>query len=559
MEESKMSKRTAIKSFPIILAAAVSVSCNLLDTYPRDGIGSNSMWTTEEHVNLGVTAVYGILKSKGCYSRNPLTDAYTQYAFIMSTGFDELGQRYFCYNTATTSYGIFSSKWNDGYEGVQYANLAIANIPGVDMDEDAKMTALAEVRFLRALYYFDLLSFYSGHKNTDKGIPLYSEMPDYDKAYLPRATPADVRALMIEDLEFASAHLPFTSYEKGRANAAAAMAMLGKVYLYADLYEDAVSVFEALIARNDEEGKPFALSADYASMFTLAGENNPEYVFAINFLDTYGNGSYIDLLYNSRSANCAGTNTSIPTTYLADAWQNRDGSAFSWSDWPGFSWDDEAVVNEMFAQRDPRLEATIIRPYALFTGKDNVTYQYRPGYDTDVQPYPCMRANNGANDYYCWRKFCNTGNETTIRRHSPTDLPLIRWADVLLLYAEALNEARGPVDAVYNAVDQVRSRAGMPPVRKGSREEVRQRIRDERVYELAGEGHLYPDFQRWYAHDPDFDYETLLNHTILSFTGAPVSSQAGTRVFTARNWCYAIPQEDIDLNPALEQAQGWNN
>ena len=64
MEESKMSKRTAVKSFPIILAAAVSVSCNLLDTYPRDGIGSNSMWTTEEHVNLGVTAVYGILKSK---------------------------------------------------------------------------------------------------------------------------------------------------------------------------------------------------------------------------------------------------------------------------------------------------------------------------------------------------------------------------------------------------------------------------------------------------------------------------------------------------------------
>ena len=113
--------------------AAFAVSCNLLDTYPRDGIGSNSMWTTEEHVNLGVTAVYGALKGKGCYARNPLTDAYTQYAFIMSTGFDELGQRYFCYNTATTSYGVFSSKWNDSYEGVQYANLAIANIPGVDM------------------------------------------------------------------------------------------------------------------------------------------------------------------------------------------------------------------------------------------------------------------------------------------------------------------------------------------------------------------------------------------------------------------------------------------
>ena len=547
--------------FVIILILLVCSSCELLETSPQDGIGSNDMWSTEEHVSLGVTATYNLLKDKAStstYGRNVLSDAYTQYAFIMNTGFDDYGQRYFCYNTATTGYGVFSSKWYGDYNGVQTANLAIENIPKVNMDPDLRDRYLAEVKFLRALYYFDLLTFFSGHKNVDKGIPLYVKMPAYDDAYLARSTPADVRAVMIDDLKFASTHLPFTSYEKGRTNAAAAYALLGKVYLYADDYDNAVTVFEQLIQRNIEEGRPFSLATNYEKMFTLSGEDNSEYVFIINNLDTYGNGSYIDLLYSTRSANCSGTNTSIPTIYLADAYLNKDGSEFSWNDYPNFSWADSVKVNEMFKNRDPRLDATIIRPYALFVGKDNVTYQYRTSYDTNTAPYPCLRSNNGANDHYCWRKFTNTGNETTIRRHSPTDFPLIRWADVLLLYAEALNESRGPVDAVYSALDEIRSRVNMPAVKRGSQEEVRQIIRMERVYELAGEGHLFGDFQRWYAHDPSFDL-SILNHTILGYQGAPVASQAGTRAFTSRNWCYAIPKADIELNPALIQSEGWND
>ena len=545
-----------------LLMPAVALLCascsDFLETSPSDGIGSSKMWTTEEHVDLGVTAVYSVLKTRGNYSRNALTDAYTQYAFLMSSGFDELGQRYFCYNTATTGYGVFSSKWESDYLGIQYANLAIENIPNVPIDEKKRDYSLAEVRFLRALYYFDLLTFFSGHKAQDKGVPLYTEMPGYDDAYKPRATPADVRAAMIEDLEYAVGNLPWRSAEKGRANRAAALTLLGKVYLYADAYAEAAGVFGQLMQENAESDSPYTLHDDYGEMFTLAGENNNEYVFVMSFLDTYGNGSYIDLLYNTRSANCSGTNTSIPTIYLANAYLNKDGSAFDWSAYPSFSWNDEAQVNALFANRDPRLEASLIRPYALFVGKDNVTYQYRTSYDTSTVPYPCLRSDNGLNDHYCWRKFCNTGNETTIRRHSPTDFPIIRWADVLLLYAEALNEAEGPGDKVYAALDAVRSRVKMPGVKRGGKEAVRQIIRNERVYELAGEGHLYFDFQRWYAHDPSFDISTL-NHQILGYKGSPVGAKAGTRAFTARNWYYAVPQAEIDINPALTQGDGWGN
>ena len=145
-----------------LLMPAVALMCascsDFLETNPSDGIGSSKMWTTEEHVDLGVTAVYSVLKTRGNYSRNALTDAYTQYAFLMSSGFDELGQRYFCYNTATTGYGVFSSKWESDYLGIQYANLAIENIPNVQIDAEKRDYSLAEVRFLRALYYFDLLT-----------------------------------------------------------------------------------------------------------------------------------------------------------------------------------------------------------------------------------------------------------------------------------------------------------------------------------------------------------------------------------------------------------------
>ncbi len=539
--------------------AALCFSCSdFLDTYPVDGIGSNGMWKTEEHVDLGVTAAYSAMTKKGSYSRNALTDAYTEYAFLMSSGFDELGQRYFCYNTATTGYAVFSTKWQADYLGVQYANLAIENIPNVEMKEETRDRYLAEVRFLRAFYYFDLLTFYSGHKTDDIGIPLYDKMPDYDNAYKGRSTPADVRALMIEDLSWAAEHLPWRSSEKGRVNRAAALAVLGKVYLYADQYAKAVEVFAQMMKDNEEAEEPYVLHDDYAEMFTLAGENNTEYVFVISCLDTYGSGSYIDLLYNNRSANCSGTNTSIPTIYLANAYLNKDGSTFSWNAYPNFSWSNEEAVNKLFANRDPRLEASLIRPWALFVGKDNVTYQYRISYDTKTTPYPCLKADNGFNDHYLWRKFCNTGNETSIRRHSPTDVPLIRWADVMLLYAEALNESEGPSNKVYAQLDQIRARVGMPAVKRGGQEAVRQLIRNERVYELAGEGFLFADYQRWYAHDPSFDYESL-NHTIIGYQGSPVQSKAGTRAFTPRNWRYAVPQTEIDQNPAIVQAPGWEN
>ena len=556
----------------LVLAGSVISSCRgFLDTFPEDGIGSLEMWTKKEHADLGIVAAYSPIKCfpkgsdpyspAGCISSNAMTDTYTMYAFAWGTGFDDTGCRYFCNNSATTSYGVFSDKWLADYTGVQYSNLAIENLVKMQdmLDEDTYNNYLGEAHFLRALYYFDLLTYYSGHKNTDPGVPLYTSMPDYDKAYRPRSTPADVRKLMADDLEEAAKRLQWRSYEKGRANRCAALVLLGKVWLYSGNFAKAAGIFSQVVEENSKAVQPYALYPDYAELFTQQGEDNDESVLVIDCVNTYGNGSRLDLLYSNRSANCAGTNTSIPTKELVDFYLNANGTAFN-GIYP--DWSDRTAVNAFFATRDPRLDASIIRPYGLFVGKDNITYEYRAPYDTKTTPYACLRSNHSSNTNYCWRKFCNQGNETTIRRHAGIDIPLIRWADVLLLYAESLNESSGPSKEVFDALDIVRSRAKMPKVgRSGDQVSVRKLIRNERVYELAGEGHLYPDWQRWYAHnDGDFDYESLTNQSILGYDGVPLAlTQVSTRNFTRRNWRYAIPQSEIDVNPALVQSEGWGN
>ena len=331
-----------------------------------------------------------------------MTDTYTKYAFAWGTGFDDTGCRYFCNNSATSGYGVFSSKWKADYTGVQYANLAIRNITNMEniLDEDTFKKYLGEAHFLRALYYFDLLTYYSGHKTSDPGIPLYTSMPDYDKAYRPRSTPADVRKVMVDDLNIAIENLPWRSYQKGRANKSAAMVILGKVYLYAGNFAKAAEMFSQVISENSKSGEPYSLYADYAKLFTQQGEDNNESVFVIDCINTYGNGSRLDLLYSNRSANCAGTNTSIPTKELVEFYLNKDGTAFN-----GISpdWSNREAVNTFFSNRDPRLDASIIRPYGLFIGSGNLTYEYRAPYDTKTTPYPCIRSNHSSNTNYMWR------------------------------------------------------------------------------------------------------------------------------------------------------------
>jgi hypothetical protein len=552
-----------IKLLILAICGICTVSCNdFLDTKPQDGIGSDNMWKTPEHAELGVTAIYHAVRQKNVYTLYGMNDCFTPIAFCMNTGgsFDEFRSYTFCCGTATSSTKLFSDKWESLYVGIARANDAIAHLPGMEaLTETQRNGYLAEAHFLRALFYFNLLDFYSGFDADDAGIPLYLEPIDYENAYLPRAKPGAVKAAMLDDLNFAIQYLPAKAV-KGRANKWAAYVLKGKVYLFGKEWKKAGDNFGQVILNG-----PYKLHNDYYDLFQLSGENNEESIFVIsNLADNYG--SFTDLLYSTRSGNCAGTNTSIPTPTLVDTYAYKDGTPFNMDEFKAafktkngreLDWKKKEDVEQVFANRDPRLEASIIRPYATFVGSGGKTYEFRYPYD---KKQDCLRTNNELNNHYCWRKFVNVGNETTIRRHSPTDWPIMRLGDVLLMFSEARNEDIGAVDSVRWAYNQIRTRptVNMPTISLSEsmdKDGMRQLIRNERIVELAGEGYHYSDMRRWYRKDPGFDISTL-SHDVNEFTGKKME----TRKFTKREFLFAIPQSELDMNPYLKpQNMGWEN
>jgi len=351
--------------------------------------------------------------------------------------------------------------------------------------------------------------------------------------------------------------------------------LLGKVYLYAEDFDTAANIFSALIQDNGNAARPYKLHDNYYELFQLTGSsNNDEFIMTIDNLDIQGFGNTMNMLYGNRSSFGQGGNVSIGSTYFIDTYQMKaTGKPFDWADYgvdisligdalranQNAFWNDKAKVDAMFAARDPRLEASFIRPWSTYvgyaTGRGNITYEYRPASYSGSFTQSKFTVNNNR-EVYAWRKFVPTSNQCPIRANSPIDIPVMRYADLLLLFAEARNEIAGPTDSVYWAINSVRQRPSveMPTLAGLSQSAMRQAIRDERGWELAGEGFRYSDYRRWYKYNADYDIEVNLNHDIVGFNRYV---RISTRIFTGRNWQFAIPKGEVDMNPYLRQNPGW--
>ncbi|KAB2829383.1 MAG: RagB/SusD family nutrient uptake outer membrane protein [Paludibacter sp.] len=578
----------------VVVFLVLGCDSDFLETSPYSAISSETMWTTDNLTDLGMTGVYAALRlGIGSSSTTSPYELYEtdRFGFTGQSRFDESLLR----GTITAGDGLFSTMWKNFYEGIQRSNDAIKNIPLKSPSSDTKKARyVAEAKFMRAYFYFRLNQLY-------KGVPLYLEPFTADEAQKPRATEEEIWEQIVVDLTecINETNLP-DRYVAGDPNyghvtKGAAYALRGKVYMYMKKWELAINDFSKV----KECG--YALFNDYKSLFTTKNEQCPEMIFSIQNISQQDFGGSVQLYYGSRSAFTSDWNYFMPTPDLVDLYENIDGSPFSWDAvLPGYSsltvaerevyflrnnltaaeinaaglrgakmslylpTGNEERILKAYANRDPRLTATVITPYSTFVGAYNNTtnvaiatmrWPYRAqalvGGDlqTDTQNY----------FYYLYRKFVIEGvTEILNRNYSPIDMPVLRYADIVLLWAEALNEV-GRTDEAVAKVNEVRGRAGVALLNsnaattvKGT-DDLRRRIQNERSIELAGEGVNYFDQLRWKIWKEKVFYPGNGSKQVW---GGVVSAYSfkGDYIY---NW--PIPASETQINPNLTQNEGWIN
>ncbi len=540
-----------MKKIYILYAIAIlfiTTACEkeFLDRSPFDSISSSSIWTNDTNAELAINGMY-----------NSYRGTFVDYPFIFSR-FGSDGANFsgggYEQNRTDAFNGNFRRFYTDYYRLINFANDAIANLTdNSNITPELGQQWIAEAKFTRALAYFYLKTLYND-------VIILTEPVLPEETFLERSSSAQVKELIISDLNDAINILPisFEGSDNGRFTRGAAIALLGKLYLYDKEYDKAAAEF----AKLEQASYGYDLVDEYADLFSFKTENNPEVVLTVKSIMEPGLGAPYDMRYGGRSVNASGWTNSVASWVTLQAYSNADGTDIDWSDMPQFNdypnefdygLDLIPWYENKFQNADKRLHANVIVPGYTFIGNENVEFVVNWPYNEHAgDPVPAYRTNWPSVALFPWRKFVTPGEDNLQRWNSPTDIPIIRYADVLLMYAEALNESQGATAEAFNALNRVRSRAGIPEVAGLSVDELRETIRLERLRELPGEGIFFFDQLRWRTAGTD-DPVFGLNHDVLDFRGQPL----WTREFPERSYLWAIPQAERDLNDKLTQNMGW--
>ncbi|RDC63616.1 RagB/SusD family nutrient uptake outer membrane protein [Adhaeribacter pallidiroseus] len=504
--------------YTLVLFCFSSCQDSFLDVTPTDRFTQETYWNTKEQAEAALNATYAVIvNTNSLYSAGntvyldaltPNTYQYNRDENIISRGL---------HNAATS---IFNTTWNTSYLGIGRANNLLANIDKVAMDEVLKNRYKAEAKFLRALFYFPLWNLYGG-------APLITEATNYEtQATLPRNSGEEVLAQILKDLDEAAAGdvlpLTYTGADKGRVTRGAVYAFKARMLLYASRWEEAAVAAKKVIDLNT-----YSLFPNYRALFYLENEGNTEVVFDAQYKFPEFTHS-LDVSLDQQLG-------SAPLPGLVDDYYATDGLPIASS----------TVYNpaKPFENRDPRLQATVIIPGTTFKGAPVTDIQY-PSTGYGLKKYTIFK---------------DSEKPTIVPTSNTSELNFIilRYADVLLMYAEAQNEAFGPESGadknltVAQAVNLVRQRVQMPALPAGlSPEQMRAEIRHERRVELAAEGLYYYDIRRWKI------AEQVLNTDVYNNKGGRIDN----RMFNAgRDYLWPIPSIAIQNNPALKQNPGYGN
>ena len=518
-----------IATFVLVLIFTQGCKKDFLNVPDPNTPTAQDFWTSAKSAQAGINAIYSTFHRPGlCRNIHFMTLVRSDMGFSTSPNADIINT---CAIFHITNYNdwLSTSIWQDCYIGINRANQVLDNVPGISMDSQQKQQFIGEAKFLRGFFYYNLAVLYG-----NVPITLHTSKPsDY-----PPTSPQDsVYAQAEKDFTAAASALPdsYDAANVGRATKGAAYAMLGKCYMQQHQYQKALDAFQWLVTG---PGKNlYHLVSNYRDNFVETHENNAESVFEIQYAVNPNDTHDDDIAPNNGDLNYG---TSIPPFFAPRPIGFTDGQARRWVVWQFLK---EKTVNGL---RDPRLAASFLYDSTNVHGPDSTMVYGRTwtslGYSNDPTVVP-------NNNQVCFRKFLDDATMNGEVFHSGNNWRYIRYADVLLLYAEALNDMNQTTEA-YQYVDQVRERAGLAPlsqVKPGmNQQQFLDQLNHERITELAGEGHRWDDLERWgyLTNQSKIDELAKDDPDFKSFV-------------VGRDEFLPIPQTDRDLNPNITQNPGY--
>lgn len=452
-----------------ILALLTSCSDEFLEVVPRGTELEDNYYRNAEEALAGLIAVYdnvggisGPFMTKFIGANAASDDCYAGGGNSSDIIELQVWNNY----TLDPATGPQSSLWSKGFSGVFRANVILSKLPDIPMDEALRRRYTAEGQFLRAYFYFDLVRLF-------ENIPLFDRPISTDEMYdVLQVDPADVYGLIERDLQAAINDLPASvpvDTEGGRATKGAAIALLGKVYLFQEQFNQAADQF-AQVNGTPGEVSPFGyqLLDNFADLWLFDNKHNSETIFGINHTGdaNWGDwgciacaeGNWLNIMLNPRG------------------YVRLDAGAPDFVS--GWSFNPITESLEAAMQGDPRYDATIANVQAL---EDAGWATYEKGYN-----------NTGffLNKFTSLQEDRNDGG--VVEGNFDQMIYDIRLADVYLMEAEALVQGGGSTSRAQALLDAVRARVGLSPVPV-----TMENIKTERRLELAGEGARWFDLVRW--------------------------------------------------------------
>ncbi|CAM3324517.1 RagB/SusD family nutrient uptake outer membrane protein [Zobellia roscoffensis] len=504
-----MKKYNLIKSTYILYVATIlfftGCSDEFLEVTPNHYLTEGNFYQTEEDFNQAVLGVYGSLQDY------VLTAHFLEEGRSDNTTYDNLldqgslggGRQYGFLDQfkMTSDAGPIADAWNNIYSAIKDCNVTLDNLSKADIDPTLAKRSEAELRFFRAFYHFVAVRYWGD-------IPLLiAPINSAEEAFALQRNPAsEVYDAIIEDAEFAISNLPlnYSGNDIGRITQGAARMLLAKVLLTSKDYSGTVQQLNTIISSNQ-----YALLTDYAAIFDPANKNHNESIFEIQFKEG-AEGESSNFIYQFAPVGSrgvvflgpeSGPGRNIPTTDMIEAYEPND------------------------LRKDISVAYFDRNPSPLY-------YINKYNHDTDPD-------------------FSRT----------PNNWPLYRYADVLLMLAEAINEQSYQTGAPFNLLNMVRTRAGLTELTSTDvpdQESFRNAIAQERRVELAFENHRWFDLLR-----TDEAIETITAFGIKEKANPTLTPPDfiayGPESFaiTQEKLLYPIPNNELDLNPNLTQNPGY--